>query len=154
VQVVLDTNTFYSDLRMRGPIRVLLDRAAAGELTLVIPEVVIQEVLKRFRQRYEKTVQQATSAIRSAKDLGVDTLDLDLESVDQAVIVYEAELRTRLHQDGVLISQYPAASHEDVLDRAIRRRKPFKESGAGYQDTLIWLTVLDSLKRDDQALSF
>ena len=41
---------------------------------------------------------------------------------------------------------YPQVSHEQVVERAVTRRKPFNKSGAGYRDTLIWFSVLELLK--------
>jgi hypothetical protein len=153
VRVVVDTNAFYSDLRLRGPLRVLVDATRRGEITLVVPEVVVREVLKRFRERYLDDVRKWNRAVRALAELGVDDLEARrLPDVEDALIEYEAYLRTRLHDAGALVPLIPTVGHDEVLDRAIHRRKPFKESGAGYQDALIWATVLEEAESGDVAL--
>ena len=38
--------------------------------------------------------------------------------------------------------RFPEVSHEQFLNRMLARKKPMKADGKGYQDTLIWETVL------------
>lgn len=144
MRVVIDTNAFVADLGMRGPLRVLLDATRQADITLVVPEVVMREVLKHFRIRYLEEVRRYAGSARVLADLGVDPVArTELPDVEDALIAYEARLRTRLHDAGALVALLPTVTHDDVLERAMTRRKPFKESGAGYQDTLIWLSVLE-----------
>jgi PIN domain len=153
MRVVIDTNTFYSDLGMRGLLRVLLDAARRGEITLVVPEVVVQEVLKRFRVRYLDESRRRSASSRILADLGFEGAEGPrLPDVAEALITYEAFLRGRLHDVGALVPFVPNAGHDEILQRAIERRKPFKENGAGYQDTLIWLNVLDEADAGEVAL--
>ena len=55
-------------------------------------------------------------------------------------------LRTRLEKqfesEYCAILDYPDTPHEDLARRATTRRKPYKPSGEGYRDSLIWETTL------------
>jgi len=44
---------------------------------------------------------------------------------------------------------YPDTPHEDLVKRAMARRKPFNENGVGYRDSLIWETTLSLATRLD-----
>jgi hypothetical protein len=149
----VDTNTFYSDLGMRGGLRILLNLTRQGRVRLAVPEVVVQEVLKQFRFRYAEEQRRYMSSARTLRGLGVHVGETPpLPDVDEAVISYESELRNRLHDSGATVRLVTDLSHEHVLERAVARRKPFKESGAGYQDTLIWLAALEEAELDSVAL--
>jgi hypothetical protein len=149
-RVVVDTNALYPHLAMRGPFRLLLRAAARGDFVLVVPEIVVQETLKQFRLHYETEAAKHAGVIRSLRRFPIAGLpNGDLPEPDVAVVEYEAELRRRLHDVGARIVGPPDVGHEEVLERAIARRRPFKESGEGYQDTLIWLTVLEEIGQID-----
>jgi len=52
--------------------------------------------------------------------------------------------------DNSLILEYPNVSHSNVAKRAIEKKKPFKKSGDGYRDTLVWESILQVLSRNDR----
>jgi predicted nucleic acid-binding protein len=131
--------------------RVLLEQARNREITLVVPEVVVQEVLKLYRARYESEVKKLTDAARRIDELGFDVSPKEIADPDTAVAVYEGELRESLHASLAVVPLPPTVSHSDVFDRALARKKPFRDSGVGYQDTLIWLNVLDEADVDNVA---
>jgi hypothetical protein len=43
---------------------------------------------------------------------------------------------------GARIAPFPSISHEEVVERALARKKPFATSGTGYRDFLIRRTVV------------
>ncbi len=99
MRVFVDTNAFYSDLMIRGPLRVLFDAARRGDFVLVVPEVVVQEVLKQFRVRYETELRRYQTAAKALAELTLGTFPspADPMNVDDACVIYEGELRERLH---------------------------------------------------------
>lgn len=153
MRVVVDTNAFYSDLTVRGPLRVLVSAARRGDFVLVVPEVVVQEVLKRFRVRYGEELRRYENSAKALTDLTIGQFDADSPpGIEEASVRYEAHLRDRLHAANASIPGPPSVTHDDILQRAISRRKPFKENGSGYQDTLIWLSVLEESELDHVTL--
>lgn len=59
--IVLDTNMFWGDVHAERPwLRAILDGAEHGDFEVVVPEAVVQELVKR----YPKRVAEALARIR------------------------------------------------------------------------------------------
>ena len=155
VLVVLDTNVFYTDVRANGLLlRSMLDDALPkGAFELFVPEVVLRELDKQFAQRSKKVVREVNKALGAQEEelrrLGIQAPppmvrdDADIEAYREALV-------KRLTDAGAEVLDIP----EDLspaLDWAVNRRKPFKDSGDGFPDAVIWLSVLDlALAREDE----
>lgn len=149
MRIVFDSSVMYDDLRFVLPYsRLLLQASRAEEIRVVVPEVVVLEAEKRFREKVEKHVRAAEKSRRELLDLGVES-DIDVADVDAATTAYAAELRRALAGANVRVPGPPAVSHMDVAKRAIARTQPFSGGGSGYQDTLIWLQVVEEAREDD-----
>jgi predicted nucleic acid-binding protein len=62
MKVVLDSNIIIADFWMQSPnFQVLLESSKKGNIDLMIPELVMDEVLNKFNQRIEKS--KKTSAV-------------------------------------------------------------------------------------------
>jgi hypothetical protein len=149
MRIVFDTSVMYDDLRLVLPYsRLLLKAARAEEIGVVVPELVVLEAEKRFRQKVEKRVRAAETSRRELRELGVES-DVDLPDVDETTTQYTEDLRRLLAQSKVQIPTPPNVAIIDIAKRAIARTQPFSESGGGFQDTLIWLQVVEEARDDD-----
>jgi hypothetical protein len=142
--VVLDTSVLYDDPRMLSArLRLLLEGARSIGARVVLPAVVVKELRRQGAERIAsqlKTIDQ--SMARLARLVGWDMFPkpdpLKVEAVVNSVAHwYEADLQLPLS-----VAPHPTVSHEDLAQAAVTRRKPFKKDGQGYQDALIWHTVL------------
>jgi hypothetical protein len=137
--------------------RLLLDEAKRGNIEILIPVVVFQETVRRFRA--EMTSLQ-TPLARLERDfkrlgLGVEPLESVKKSLREQVSVYERYLRSTLEDHGACLLALPDIPHQKILGRFISRRKPISEDGSrGYQDVLIWETVLELLESRSDSLYF
>jgi Predicted nucleotide-binding protein containing TIR-like domain/PIN domain len=103
---------------------------------------------KRFREKVEKRVRAAETSPRELRELGVDS-GIELPDIDDAATQYVTELRRLLAESKVRVPEPPDLGLMDIAKRAIARTRPFSESGSGYQDTLIWLQVIEEARDDD-----
>lgn len=146
MHILLDTNPIISDGFGRSAnFNRFLELAHEHGITVYVPSVVLDEVVGRFAKDLSDSVEKANAELafmsrRVARDLGTFNTVLD---VNKEVGSFRSEFSTRLAEAGVAVPQYPIVSHRDVTDRAIYRRKPFRDKGVGYRDTLIWLTALE-----------
>lgn len=146
MHILLDTNPIVSDgFGSSANFNWLLGMAHGHGITVYVPRIVLDEVVGRFAKDLSDRVGEANAELaiisrRIARKLV--TLDSFLD-VNEEVESFRSAFSTQLVEAGVAVPEYPIASHRDVTDRAIYRRKPFRDSGAGYRDTLIWLTVLE-----------
>ena len=61
----------------------------------------------------------------------------------QAAKHYAQELRRRLETAGAIVLATPGVWPDDLVERAIHRRKPFDNAGRGYRDALIWYSAME-----------
>lgn len=57
---------------------------------------------------------------------------------------YEAQLESRLTRHDVVIADVPQIPTETLLNWAIEERQPFRSTGEGFRDALVWGTVLET----------
>lgn len=136
----------YTDASMSRPGSVaLLDGAREGRYRLVVPEVVIAESTKHYGQRLRKALKEINLSIgkqqRELTRLGEPPVPLhEVPSRQDAEATYAERLRERLDHDGVTVAESPPI--DDAIAWYVSRRKPFKETGEGLADVVVWLTVL------------
>lgn len=146
--VVLDTNAGWSDVFLQGPAATaLLEWRKSAGLEIVVPEVVVLETVKHYPDRARKAVVNAANSRREMLALGLPAGD-PVEEPD--VAAFEESYRKRLVSARVRVAGPPDTT--PAVSWAVDRRKPFRDSGVGFQDTLIWLTVLDLAADVDEVI--
>lgn len=147
--ILIDTCILYSDRFLRGKVYKILRSA---NLTLgariMVPGIVLEELLRQ----YEDALDQATRALLREKGvlegLGIN-IELDSNNIQtrarQLTNDFKNTLTEKLATIGGSVLEYPDVPHSKIAIRAIRRIRPFADSGKGYQDTLIWLSALKIL---------
>jgi predicted nucleic acid-binding protein len=156
VLIVLDTNVFWPDVHAaKAWLSTILRGAKAGDFELVVPETVIRELTRQYPERLLEAIEDANAAIgRVSKELR----RMDVETPDRIVVDqlervgrYETELRARLLDSGCRIEPDPREIGR-LVDWAVDKRMPFKASGEGLPDAVIWLTTLTLAKDSDEVL--
>lgn len=147
VTVVLDANVVIKSPRLNsGAWRAALHAHHSGSLVLRISEVALLEAVAWFARelpgrlgRYHRAASQLEQmGIRLEEHGAVDASRLEQHS-REAQTEYESYLRGRLGEGAVV--PIPEVDHRTLVHRAVRRTKPFNESGSGYRDALIWESV-------------
>ena len=145
MNVILDTNILYADFNLSGnAFRIFIEGMPRISAEVFIPQVVLDETVAKYRQRIESVINAVNRSTGDFKQLtraSQDTLAITQSSQDLTK-EYESYLAKRLDSIGATIVPYPDTPHPAIVQRALLRRKPFKESGDGYRDTLIWESVL------------
>lgn len=147
VLVVLDSNAFHGDVNAnRGLVRSILDAAHADEeFELFVPEVVMQELDKHYAAETKRAVRDINQAIGEHRDelrrLGLEAPPRITRGNDK-VGGYRPALEERLNASGGKILPVPN-DLTPAVPWAVARRKPFKESGKGFPDAVIWLSILE-----------
>ena len=145
--VVLDSNAFHGDVHAnRGLVRSILDAARTDEeFELFVPEVVMQELDKHYAAETKRAVRDINQAIGEHRDelrrLGLEAPPRITRDVDK-VGGYRPALEERLNASGGKILPVPN-DLTPAVPWAVARREPFKESGKGFPDAVIWLSILE-----------
>jgi len=142
--VIVDANaivkrSWYLD---SAPWRLLRYRGRARLDRIVVPEIVVREVVGRYRADLAAVSDRAKNVVSDLRRLRVVTPSLEIADIDRVVEGYERGLRESLADARAQVLDPPV----DVLylaDRAIARHRPFNEKGAGFRDATIWEQVID-----------
>lgn len=150
MNIVLDSNTIISDFHLEGSgfaaLKAFLERTDAK---LLIPTIVLDEVVNKFKESLASAQSRAQEGIRDVDRLtkrktctGI-SIDIDTETTS-----YRERLTRKLNGVGTQYLGYPNTSHENVVARDLDRRKPFDSSGKGYRDALIWDSLLARVREN------
>lgn len=156
--IVIDTNVLIRDYWLRSPSFVLLKHfLATSGANLVVPKIVLEEAINHHGEDIEKlksnvrtTSRESARLLRNPKLHDWHGEILKQEREDS----YEHFLSSELARLKVTIPDYKEIPHSDVVQRDLKRRRPFQQSGKGYRDTLLWETVVRNCLCKDQLTVF
>lgn len=137
--MILDANAVGLRPLAGNPQQVLLDAARRGQVTLVVAELTIREVVmsgrRRRARRWSGCAWPPTIAVAHGLGISVDVAEVDLAARAAEV---ERRLRDRW-PTRVPWLRSSLVKHEELAARALRREQPFDNQGHnGYRDALLW----------------
>lgn len=148
VHVIVDTNILGGADRRpleSNVMRRLLDETRRDNLKLVVPEVVVREAANLWAEKVGEQMRAARSAQLFLLQAGLSA-DEPFVLRDLKGIRQREELRIREHvtEAGGEVAPLPEAGHDQVIERALRRRQPFDSNGrGGYRDVVLWESLLE-----------
>lgn len=156
--VILDTNVIVGDFRLTAASsRLLIENLKQAGHELAVPELVVQEAVNKFREQLTDDAKSMVKLTHSvSQKLGQRiTPCLHPIYIAKHVTEYDQFLRNKLREHGASTPPLPDVSHQEVIRRALDRRKPFSADGRqGYRDTLIWETIRGLVKEIDGKIAF
>ena len=131
--VILDTTEFYDAPHAdSNSFRVLQEYVRRTNSPVIIPVIVLKEVINHAREqicKIDSDLENASRDYERFRSEGADPIRLVWPDVDLALRAYEARLRRTLLSFNVVFLPIPAETHEQVLERALQRKKPFVKKG-------------------------
>lgn len=150
--IVLDTNIIFNNWLLHNPSIALIERFInLQQATLIIPEIVVQEVKNLYRRQLEEAKPKLKQLNGLRKAVGDPAIQVD---VDVTVAKYERAFEARLEELKVERLTYDDIPHSRVVDRALRARRPFREQEKGYRDTLLWESVVRHAQQAEEPIFF
>ncbi|MDJ0354416.1 PIN domain-containing protein [Pseudarthrobacter sp. PH31-O2] len=147
----MDSTTLIADYSLASAAsKGLLEGSRRGVIKLAVPELVLLEVVHKWRERVIRLADAADAVLKDARRLGLGDLQVEVPAVQEESAAYEDALRTKLKDSAAVILSIPDISHEVLVVKAIQRSAPFAEKGTGYRDALIWESVKEVLRTDLQ----
>ncbi|HLO55646.1 MAG TPA: PIN domain-containing protein [Saprospiraceae bacterium] len=146
MKAILDANIIISDFRLTSPdSKILLEAAKNKNIELFIPEIVLDEIFNKFTER----LLDAKSKIDKEKNIikkltNLDLIDeFSLDQIENIAQEYKKYIIKIFDDNNVKILNYPSVTHKEIVQKAIKKLKPFNSSEKGYRDSLIWENVKD-----------
>ncbi len=149
--IFLDSNIFCSDFyQISTNFELLKSYISKGGSWLCLSEIVIDEVKNKYREKITAQVQKINNGIRDLnKYVDKYASIISDEYIQDEFKKYSDFWDMLLFEYGDSCPErYPSISHQEVVQRALQRKKPFNEdSKDGYRDFLIWRTFLEAVGR-------
>ncbi|SNR34975.1 PIN domain-containing protein [Puniceibacterium sediminis] len=143
--IYIDTNIFMNESFFRSAqAHAFLKACSIIQVSVVVPDIVIDEVLGNF----PKMLKAKSKAFHLAqKELG-RLIELDAQdiAVSEEIGSYEDWLYKLIEEKGIVILPYPEVTLKELVVKSYDGVKPFKESGEGHKDFLVWETVKNHIK--------
>lgn len=148
MKVLVDSNQFIADFLLESaPFRYLMHFLNNDGHTLLLSRLVLEEVENKYATETKKALADASKSNQRLEQLGLPRGPE--RPLDFVVPPLNLEKRIREQLDSVQILEYEDVPHAEVVQRALKRRKPFDADGAaGYRDCLLWLSLIRRLESD------
>lgn len=148
MKVFLDTNVFYNNWFASNPNFKLLFRYLNNEgEELLLSNLVVQEV-ENIRNR--ELLESLTEIIRHIKNIQkLSTTKVSFDESSLNVSGYKLADYIEHRVERVSDIGYDSIPHEELVHRALNSIKPFSGQEKGYRDSLIWLSFLDYLDKQN-----
>src|SRR5271157_796842 len=145
MNIIIDSTVLRRDYYLSAPDgRLLVEFIKRTNSSLVVSVIVLDEVCNLFREDLTETSEKLASKYRQLLRREPDNNALDIDAECKR---YRTATEDHLKKScRARFLPYPTnCSHEQIVSRALQRRKPFNSSGKGYRDTLIWLSIIEYL---------
>ena len=145
--IYIDTNIILSESYFRSRFsQAFLKACSLLRIDVVIPDIVLDEVLGNYSNKLKLKVRDLQ---KSQKEIGklVDIEEIDI-SVEQAVNEYKDYLENLINENEVYVAPYPKISLKELVVKSYDIEKPFKDSGEGHKDFIIWKSIMDPIETE------
>ena len=146
MHVFIDTNVFEQDPYWKNSFaQILLKRAKQGKLKLYLSEIVLEELRIHTLANHKKTRKELDSAIIGHNKFRKNNIEKKWSSdpeteFDSFYLSLKKEFSTQF-------LGYSKISFEKVMDRVLKREKPFNDEKTEVKDCGIWLTYAEFAER-------
>jgi hypothetical protein len=158
VRVVLDASAIIaSSTTLNSPaFRSVLAAANRLGIEICVPEIVIDEVSKYFREDLEKQRLKVSEGIRRYSSLTETEVHESISEtmVDEQVKAHRLHIVNWVEKVGGRIIDYPAVTHREIASLDLAQTKPFGGAKGGYRDALIWFSLVELLKTESGRIVF
>lgn len=122
---------------------ILLSLSKSRQIRLVIPEVVLRELSRHWREKLQNEVDKVNCSIKHLNEflMQIKSEPAAFEMIEPDRSSYYDYAKTLFLDHCVEVSEVPEVSTEAILTRDLEVRKPFNRNGKGFRDTLIWENI-------------
>jgi len=147
--VVVDTNALMGDyLLIEANMQTFLQGCQRCHIPVCVPEVVIDELCANYERVVNRQKSTLHTAARKLSAMGIRADEADFD-VEEEALKYRKHIHQMFEHYGVTVSPYPPVSPKALVDASYSGRKPFKETGEGFKDFIIFETLKTVAERHD-----
>ena len=115
--------------------------------TVVIPEIVLEELLGLYKRELITRVSSAHKSIGELNQIIQDQLDWEVSvEIDKELEKYRNHLLEKFNSYYLDRLPYKNSYLQEIVQRSIQRIKPISAKGEEFRDSILWLSIIDYLK--------
>jgi hypothetical protein len=147
--VFMDTDSDLSELFNSNilEIRKFITDNSIKDVQLTLPEIVLRERMAQRLAQIKITEKAAEKNINQILNIVKNKFRINPKQVNYGNILKKKGM-DKLKNLNVEIIKVPKINHEEIVERAFIRKKPFSEKDKGYKDTLLWMTLMTDAKKN------
>ena len=149
MNIILDTNILRTDFFLKSKdFEILFDYIKKTHSNIVLLDIVLQEIEKLYdeelKEKYD-TIKRANFEINKLFSVQkIDVIDIDFEKQKN---IFKNNLLKKFNiSDYNEIFQLKDSVFHKVIKRAIDKKRPFRNSGVGFKDTILWESIVEYIK--------
>lgn len=142
--IYIDTSVAINEAFLRSSYaRAFLRACNILHYTVVVPEIVVDELKGNYPKKIAGKISAFQKATRELEKL-VD-LEAPEVSLSGATDEYDNWLDDFFEEHGVERAPYPSITTKEIVQQSYEKKKPFKASGEGHKDYIVWKTILHGI---------
>lgn len=145
----LDTSVAITESFLKSPYcEAFVKACAVLNFAVVLPQIVLDEL----QGKYPKKLQEKFASLQKAKKELEKIIDLPIFEVteDEAVLAYDDWLGEFVVKHGIVVLPYPEMPLSELVKQSYAATKPFKESGEGHKDYIIWASIRANIEGESE----
>ncbi len=148
MDIVIDTNILRRDLKLNDKnYDILLDYLEKTSSKVLLPKIVLEETIGLYERLFEERIEEyEKSLVKLNGTLINERIEPKIIAKDTEKNAYKEHLISKLKISAESIISYKNEYLEDLVSRAIQRKKPLDGKGQQFRDGILWLTLLDIAK--------
>ncbi|PIQ20227.1 MAG: hypothetical protein COW65_16180, partial [Cytophagales bacterium CG18_big_fil_WC_8_21_14_2_50_42_9] len=124
----------------------LLEAAKDGRVRVYIADVVLRELRRNFEKQLDKEFSAISSANSNIKKLSRRHQDIPALTKDKYLEDFDKYYEELFKNKNIIKLPTDESMFNDLLDRAIERKKPFTDNRSEFKDAVIWITYFKYAK--------
>lgn len=145
MKIFIDTNIFYNNWLLKSAhFQLLSNFIKNGKHTLLASEIVIKEVENKFEMELSDTRQKINDLISKAKNFTETTISINSETLSNIDYKFKDIINEAFPSNEIV--EINKIDNQKLIEKAIKRKLPFKENEKGFRDAAIWLSILNHIK--------
>jgi uncharacterized protein (DUF2344 family) len=159
MDVILDSNTYLSDIRMESiRFKNLFDYLRRTKSSLVLPHLVREETVARYKYMLETQAKKTEQAVENLNRLIIGSNSrIQFSRPEAKYEIRDLREKFRVPSKGITVRYHPETEGEDIADiyfRGINRRRPANRNGEELRDVILWLVVLRYAETENKPVGF
>ncbi len=146
--IFLDTNIFYNNWHLKNAnFKFLFNYIENTNSVLLMSDLVCEEVENIRNRELESIVTILKQEVKKSNKLNSSLIEFDFNKLNEEK--YDFKSLISEHAYTVKFIPYGSIQQKAVVERALKKTRPFQEEEKGYRDTLIWLSFILFLSEKD-----